>query len=184
VLDRVLEALDAGALVADAHARSVVGAAEILELGGVIKRLGAIIEQRPHDCARKHRSDYRAVFGRDAVEQRRGASAAGRLVLGNDGRRTGNEAVEMARDHAGVDVIAAADVAADDEIDGLAGVEIRGVDRSGREPRDHRCGRSQSTARLQSQQTHFPVSWAVNLSHRSAPVIAADCAGPTCPRRR
>ena len=125
--ERVVEGLDPGACVRDAQARRVVGAAEILELGGIVERLRPVIEQRTHDRAGKDRADDRAVLGRDAVDEGRGAAAAGAgLVLRNDGRIARNETVEMPADDAHVDVVAAADVAADDEVDALAGVVVRG----------------------------------------------------------
>ena len=66
-------------------------------------------------------------LGATRIEEGRGVAAAGaRLVLAARCRIARNEAAEMAGDDARIDVVAAADVAADDEIDGLAGVEIRG----------------------------------------------------------
>src|SRR5262245_13663710 len=116
----------------DADARRVVGAGEILELGRVVERLRPVVEQRPHDRAGKDRADHRPVLGRDAVDEGGGAAAAGAgLVLHDDGRIPRNEAREMAAEHAGVDVVAAADIAADEKVDGLAGVVVRG-----------RCGRA------------------------------------------
>jgi hypothetical protein len=135
VLERIIEALDPGALVTDADARRVVGAAEILKLGRVIERLRAIIEQRTHDGAGKDRADHGAVLGRDAIKIGCGPSAAGaRLVLRYDRRTAGNEAVEMPRQHAGIDVVTAPDIPADEKINGLAGVEIR--------RRRRRCGQA------------------------------------------
>src|SRR5262249_30415565 len=119
--------------------------------------------------------------GEGVGEGGRGAAAGARLVLGDDGRIAGDEAIEVPRDHAGIDVVAAADVAADDEIDGLAGVEIRGVDRGDRKPREH-CCRSQSAARPRSAPRHCAAPLALTLSYRTMTVIAADCAVPTCRR--
>ena len=51
-------------------------------------------------------------LGATLEEERGCAAAAGAwLVLGDDGRIAGDEAIEMPRDHAGIDVVAAADVA-------------------------------------------------------------------------
>jgi hypothetical protein len=78
--------------------------------------------------APKHRRDDRSILGRDGIEEGGRAAAAGAgLVLWHDAGTARNEAVKVAGDQPGVGVIAAADVAADDEIDALAGVEILGA---------------------------------------------------------
>ena len=66
LFERVVEGLDPGACVRDAHARRVVGAAEILELVGSKSGCARLIEQRSDDRAGKDRADDRAVLGRDA----------------------------------------------------------------------------------------------------------------------
>ena len=66
-------------------------------------------------------------FGAIVLDVLRGLGAAGaRHVLDHDGRLAGDVAAEMARHRARVDVVAAARSAADDHLDGLAGVVVGG----------------------------------------------------------
>ena len=77
-------------------------------------------------------------FGRGVGDVQAGLGAArARHVAHDDRRIAGNVPRKMPRDRAGIDVVAAADIVADDEVDGLAGVEIlRGRGRRG----ERSCG--------------------------------------------
>ena len=124
-LQGVGERLDAGAFVRRADAGRAVGAGEKLEFGRIEQRLRALFEQWRDDHPGKHRPDRRAVLGRHRIDVRCGAAAAGAgLVLDHDRRLARNEAGQMPRNGAGIDVVTAADVAADDQFDGLAGIEV------------------------------------------------------------
>src|SRR5262249_40385942 len=66
-----------------------------------------------------------AVLGRDRIDVLRGAQAPGAgHVLRHDRRPARDMLADVAGDQPAVEVVAAADAVADDEIDGLAAVEI------------------------------------------------------------
>ena len=72
------------------------------------------------------RADRGAVLRRDVVEPVRGGAGAGaRHVLRHEGRIAGDVPRPVARHRAGVEVVAAADVEADHQLDALAGEERR-----------------------------------------------------------
>src|SRR5262249_30294695 len=138
----------------DADARGVVGAAEILELGRVEQAGPALVQQRPDDRPGKHRADHRAVLGYDTVEIRGGARAARALhVFRDDGGIAGDETVEMPGDGPGIDVVAAADLAADEKVDGPARVEVGGRRRNGGD--EHRSrGHDDAGTQPRTLETH------------------------------
>ena len=121
---RILDALGLGRVPGDAHARAGIGCAEVDELGRIVFRL-PVTEQRVHDRAGIDRADHGAVLRRDIGDEGRGLGAAGaRQFLAMIVRFARNEAVDIAHDGAGIDVVAAAGIAADHIVDGLAGVIV------------------------------------------------------------
>ena len=121
----VIEGLDAGALVDRADAGLVGEAAEPMEFSGL--ELHAFLP--PHDLDQGEvalqRDQDRAILGRDVVDEI-GDDDGSRpdLVLDNELGIAGNEAADMAGDHAGIGVIAAAGRGAHIHDDPLALVEI------------------------------------------------------------
>ena len=85
----------------------------------------ALADQRLHRHAAAEHADGRAVLGRDVVEVVRGLERArARHVLHHDGRIAGDVLADMAGENAGIGVVAAAGAVADDQVDGLAAVEV------------------------------------------------------------
>src|SRR5262249_50840032 len=123
--EQVLELLDArGGVPRHAHAHLVVGAADPGELGAV--ELGALLaEDRIEPGAAADGGDHAAVLWGDAEHPVGEPQAAGAFhVLRHDRRIAGDVLGEVARDDAGVEVIATADAVADVEIERLALVEV------------------------------------------------------------
>ena len=85
----------------------------------------AAAEQRIEIGAAREAAEGGAVLGRDGVEEVGGLQAAGaRHVLHDNIGIAGNVASDVARERAGVEVIAAARRIAEDEVDVPAGVEL------------------------------------------------------------
>ena len=115
----------AGAGVPGDAGRDLVGdAAEPGELGAVELGAGRRQQRRRRDGAAE-RADGGAVLRRHRIDELRGAQAAGAgHVLRHDIGVSGDVLAEMARQQPAVEIVAAADAVADDQIDGLALVEI------------------------------------------------------------
>ena len=113
-----------------------------------------------------------AILRRDLVKVVGGAQAAGaRHVLGDHQRRAGKMFSKMARDHAAVEVVAAAGRVADREGDGLAGEERLGRLRlrHGGDEHHERCRDEPSKPRWRTVQSQKP-------RHGRQPVLSAiDC---------
>ena len=158
----VIEGLDLGGLVGAADARAGIGGADIDHLGGIELRVRLVVEQRPDDGARHQRSERRAVLGRHiADEDRRAAAAGARHVLDHDGGIARNMPAQIAGDRAGIDVIAAAHVRPDLEIDGLAGIEI------GCRGRWHECQTKHEGCARRGRRSAAPSP--ISRSHRRLP---------------
>ena len=111
--------------------------------------LGLLLQQRPHHRARHDAGDDGAVLGRDLGEEAGGAAAAGaRHVLDHDVGLAGDVAVDVARQRAAVDVVAARRTGADDEVDGPAGVVVLRRRRRGDEGAERRAERRAASRRL------------------------------------
>ena len=103
-----------------------IDAADPVELGGLeAHALGAelLVERN----GRRADADDGAVLGGDVEDRihRQEAAGAG-LVLGHDGRLSGDVPAKMARKKPPQGIVAATGRVADDEVDGLAGVELFG----------------------------------------------------------
>ena len=116
--------------------------------GRLVLRALAAAEQRIEIGAAREAAEGGAVLGRHRVEEVRGFQAAGaRHVLHDDIGLAGNVASDVARERAGVEVIAAARRIAEYEVDVPAGVELggalsmrRGADTQRQRPQN--CSRS------------------------------------------
>jgi hypothetical protein len=101
----------------------------------------------------------RSILRRDLVEIVRGLEAAcARHVLRDDRRLTGNVFAEVARDHAPIEIVAAARGVADGDRDGLARekfVDRLGGSVVGREQQD--CDRQPPTQHRLAQHEHASV---------------------------
>src|SRR5215208_698366 len=120
VLLRVLKGLDLGILEGRADAHPAVGSADIGDLGWVKLEVGFFIDKRPDDRTGHQGANAAAVLRGDGADIDSGARAAGaRHVLDDDVGIAGNVSVHVARNGAGIDVVAAAGVAAHHELDRL-----------------------------------------------------------------
>ena len=138
----------------DADADLVVGAADPVELGRVELR-ALVAEQRIEAGAAADDAEGRAVLGADIVEPVGEPQAAGALhVLRHDVRIAGNVLAHVAREHARIEVVAAADAVADIEIDGLALVEVGHALRAAARGGDKQEGRGQRP-RVNTSNTMF-----------------------------
>jgi hypothetical protein len=125
--DGILERLDLRIPVGRADACAALGATEILEPDRLIRGFGLRIEQRRHDRAWIERADGGAVLGRHGINVRSRLHGAGAWhVADDDGRVAGDEARQMSREGARVEIVAAAGAAANHHADGLASVEVGG----------------------------------------------------------
>ncbi len=143
----VVEAFHAGGRPADADAGAVIGGAEILHAHRIEQDLRLLLEQRPHHCARHDAGDDGAVLGRDLGEEAGGAAGAGaRHVLDHDAGLARDVTVEVARQRAAVDVVAAGRAGADDEVDAAAGVVVLRRGRRGQNGTERGAGDKQRPA--------------------------------------
>jgi hypothetical protein len=174
---RVFEGFDLGFFRRYTDSRGTIGAAEILEFGWVEQRLRPIFEEWGNDHARKHRADHRSVLRRERINKGCRSPAAGTgQVLGNDRRAAWDESRKVPADCTGIDVVAAADCAADDKLDGLAGVEIFGRRRSCAENGSKRRGsQRQSDARSAASIRHvakpFVCLWSCEADRAFAGIL-------------
>src|ERR1044071_7373660 len=121
--------------------------AEPADLRGVELRLPVLEEWLKRHRVLKQR-DHGAVLWRDIVQVIGGAeSAGGWHVLRHDGGIARNMLAKMFGDGARVDVVAAADRRADDEVEVLALVEIRDGVSARRTGQDQRQGQREQARR-------------------------------------
>src|SRR5215208_161812 len=151
---RVLEGLDLGILEGRADAHPAIGGADIDHLGRIELQVGLLVQQRPDDGARHQRPDGISVLGRGGADVDSGARAAGAgHVLDEDIGIAGNVPVHVAGDGARIDVVATAGIAADDELDSLAGIIVCRLRRCDRE-RDAKDRRPEAWLKYCSRVSH------------------------------
>ena len=111
--------------VSQTYARAAISRANIDEFGR-IKQIGRLlINQASHDRARHQRTNRRAILGRHCVNiATRQCRTSTWHIAGHKSGRTGDETPHMARQSTGINVIAAAHISADQQINRLAGIKI------------------------------------------------------------
>ena len=116
LLEEILPGLHRRGVPGDADADVVGDAAEPGELGAVEGR--AAFQQRIDAGGARERAERGAVLRRGGVDEIRRAQRAGaRHVLRHDGRLAGDVLAHVAGEMAGVEVVAAADREADQQVD-------------------------------------------------------------------
>ena len=123
-LQHVVPALHLGGVPGHAQADLVADAADPGVAARVVLRRAAA-DQRLHRHAAADHADRGAVLGRDVVEEIREPQAAGAgHVLRHDVGIAGDVLAHVAREHARIEVVVAAGGVADQQLDGLAAVEV------------------------------------------------------------